>query len=441
MQHKTRMLCVGLAVTAVFLAYFVYRLFDYDGVLNVNAATKQELVELLGMPPPRADAVLGKRRELGQFADVAQFRAAWSDDAGWERCEKHLRLDGPTDLGRVIYKLGPSFRQAKWGWLWAATLIHMFSFVLRAWRWQVLLKPVKRVGFWQSFNPVMVGFTCNTLLPMRAGEFARPAVFAVKEGVAFSATFATVVLERVFDMLAVVTVLGITVLFLEGPAAPAPTAAQEGAAETAVAAPDSTSPASASASAAFGLLKKYGRIVGPVALAAVLVFFAVGARPALAERIIKACTRLFPHALQDKLIEFVDKFIVGLQTLESKRDLFWLTLWTALVWVDIIVVYWTAALSFGIPLSFLGACLCFVLAAAAVAAPQAPGFIGPFQVAVQSGLAMLAVDAASAASYAIMLWLVSMVPTVILGLACMALGGISLADVRYPADGAASGEA
>ena len=65
-----------------------------------------------------------------------------------------------------------------------------------------------------------------------------------------------------------------------------------------------------------------------------------------------------------------------------------------------------------------------------MAAPQAPGFIGPFQVAVQFGLGILHVDATAAASYAIMLWVVSMVPTVIVGFACMAMGGISFRDVQ-----------
>ena len=43
---------------------------------------------------------------------------------------------------------------------------------------------------------------------------------------------------------------------------------------------------------------------------------------------------------------------------------------------------------------------------------------------------MLQVDATSAASYAIMVWVVCMVPTVLVGFVCMALGGVSFADVR-----------
>ena len=439
-QHKIKMLVVGLLVSVTFLGYFIWTLFKFDGTLNVNSATVEELALLPGFDDQRAETAIAKR-SAGPFETIEAFAQATGLDAdAFAETKRHITLTGPSTRDRVIYKMGSTFREARWGWLWLGLLIHLFSFVLRAWRWQVLLKPVKRVGFWQSFNPVMVGFTCNTVLPLRAGEFARPALFAAKEGVSFSAAFATVVLERLFDMLAVVAVLGIAVTFVQEPGPAAPST------ETAVAAPGPSSAdasqenqeATTSAAVAFAKLKKYGKVIGPLALVVIVVFFVVGAQPQTAERILKTCTSFFPAALQERVIGIFDRFIVGLQSLESKRDVGWLLFWTALTWFDIILVYYTVALSFNISISLLGACLCFVLAAAAVAAPQAPGFIGPFQVAVQFGVAMLQVDASAAASYAIMLWVVSMVPTVLVGLVCMALGGISFQDVTQ--DGEKEGD-
>ncbi len=430
-QHKIKMLVVGVAVSALFLGYFVYTLFDYDGLLNVNEATAAQLCALPGVDQAAARRLVQQR----PFRSVEQFmQAAGFDAKTRKKLRRHLTLHGATNFDRVIRKMGPTFKQARWEWLVAAALIHLFSFALRAWRWQVLLKPVKRVGFWSSFNPVMIGFMCNTVLPLRVGEFARPAVFAAKEGVSFSASLATVVLERVFDMLGVVVALAIAVTFVPEPKpAPAPTAvvAQAPAAQAAPA-------ASKAAAAALAQVKKWGKILGPAAIAAVVVFFALGARPRYAERVLKKCTAFLPHAIQNKLIEFFDKFIVGLQSLEDKKDMGRLIVWTGVVWFDIILVYWTTAFAFDIPLTLIGATLCFVLAAAAVAAPQAPGFIGPFQVAVQFGLTMLQVEATKAASYAIMLWVVSMVPIVIVGFICMALGGVSFADVQR-GDAAAEG--
>ncbi len=425
-QHKIKMLVIGLGVSLLFMGYFVYTLFDFDGVLNVNAATPEQLSVLPDVDAAAAARIVQKR----PFKTVDAFlAAAQMEPRAAKKLRRHFMLDGDTNLGRVVYKMGPTFRGAKWTWILVATLIHVFSFVLRGWRWQVLVKPVKRVGFWQAFNPLMIGFTCNTVLPLRVGEFARPAVFAAKEHVSFSASLATVVLERVLDMLAVLVALGIAVTFVQAPnaepAAPAAVVAQADgpAAQAAPAEPSA-------AAAALSQIKKWGKIVGPIALLAVVVFFVLGARPKHAERLLKKCTSFFPHAIQDKLVDFFDKFVVGLQSLEDKKDAGWLVFWTAVVWFDIVLVYWVTAFAFGIPLTLIGATLCFVLAAAAVAAPQAPGFLGPFQVAVQFGLAMLHVDATSAASYAIMLWIISMIPTVALGFACMALGGISFADVR-----------
>ncbi|MEE8553661.1 MAG: lysylphosphatidylglycerol synthase transmembrane domain-containing protein [Desulfobacterales bacterium] len=85
-------------------------------------------------------------------------------------------------------------------WILPSILVIFLSFALRAFRWQVILESAHKVGFWQAFHPLMIGFMINCILPLRVGEIARPAVLQRKENIPFSTGLATVAAERVFDV-------------------------------------------------------------------------------------------------------------------------------------------------------------------------------------------------------------------------------------------------
>ncbi len=98
---------------------------------------------------------------------------------------------------------------------WLIVLVGLFllSNLPRARRWQVLMVPVSReIPFWPTVWALMVGYAGNCLIP-RAGEFAR--VVALRQGrqLSMSGLVATVVVERVLDMLSVVLLLGAVLLF------------------------------------------------------------------------------------------------------------------------------------------------------------------------------------------------------------------------------------
>jgi uncharacterized protein (TIRG00374 family) len=79
-------------------------------------------------------------------------------------------------------------------------LLIILTFVLRVYRWRIILKDAVRLNFWQAFHPLMIGFMINDILPGRVGELARPAILKKKYGLAFGTGLATVAAERVFDM-------------------------------------------------------------------------------------------------------------------------------------------------------------------------------------------------------------------------------------------------
>ena len=69
----------------------------------------------------------------------------------------------------------------------------------RTWRWHYLLRPLKRVPLGRLFPIVVIGYMGNNVYPARAGEFIRAYVLKRNEDVSASASFATIVVERIFD--------------------------------------------------------------------------------------------------------------------------------------------------------------------------------------------------------------------------------------------------
>ena len=98
-----------------------------------------------------------------------------------------------------------ALKQAKAPWLILGALSIAASLLVRAYRWRVFLGTEHRsITLARLFNTLTVGFFGNLVLPARAGEFLRPYMLARAEPVRFSEAFATVVVERVFDLIAVV---------------------------------------------------------------------------------------------------------------------------------------------------------------------------------------------------------------------------------------------
>src|SRR5215471_745055 len=100
-----------------------------------------------------------------------------------------------VSLDEVLQQL----RQVHTPWLVPLIVSIILRFWLTALRWQLLLKPVKRVGVHRLFAITMIGFMANNVLPARLGEFVRAYALGRTESLSPSIPFATIVIERVFD--------------------------------------------------------------------------------------------------------------------------------------------------------------------------------------------------------------------------------------------------
>ena len=96
-----------------------------------------------------------------------------------------------------------------WSWLTVALALILATYVGRALRWEVMLRPLqKHTNLWRIFSATAIGFTAVVLFG-RAGEPVRPYLIAKKEGVTFSSQVAAWVVERMLDMLMVLVIFGV----------------------------------------------------------------------------------------------------------------------------------------------------------------------------------------------------------------------------------------
>jgi hypothetical protein len=284
-----------------------------------------------------------------------------------------------------------------------AAITLLAEFFLRAHRWAILLRPLgTQVRLMDLWSATVIGAAVNTLVPLRAGEIAKPMVVARRTGHRLSTLFATNVMERVFDLLGMVTILVIMVLMLPG---------------------------SPGDDALVVNLYRYGSIIGFGALAALAIFFVLATREHAARGLFEAILSLAPPAVRPPFLHLFDGFVAGLGSTRNKNSLWKAGLLSVGMWLNGAVAIWLLFQAFGFELPFAAACFTGVAIALTVALPQAPGFIGVFHIAIEKTMVLWGVPDAESKSYALVFWAVSFVPVTIVGMVAMWREGMSMKDV------------
>ena len=302
--------------------------------------------------------------------------------------------------------LGVAFSEAKYIYILPTVVIIFVAHCIRAIRWEVLISPIKKVSILNLFSACMIGFMANNVLPARLGEIIRPVMIARKEKIGMSTSFATITIERVFDILGIIVIASLLFCFLP-------------------------SDNQANSQAVMLQLKKWSAIMAFFGICAIVILFLLSLYPKKTNAVFERLLFIFPHHLRDKLINLLNSFISGLQVLDHKAKLIWVGVLSIVIWLLNAASIYVLCYSFDIGLSFAGSCFVIVCIALAVALPQAPGFTGVFHIATQKSLDVFGVDLSSAQSFAILMWAVNFVPITVAGLLFLWREGISFVEISH----------
>ena len=239
-----------------------------------------------------------------------------------------------------------SLRSADPIYLLLALLFATLALLTRGIRWWLLLD--RRISAVESFHMVNVMFLGNQL-PFRLGEVAR-GILATRRGVPLVVSGASIVVERLIDMLIVVVVIAFAVSQL--PSVPA----------------DLTDKA-----ALFGALALFG----------FLVLFAFALAPGPAHGLLNAILKAAPPLNRLPLRIMLEHLLEGLRPLTDLRTLANTAVWTALAWATAMAAFYYSHLALGIEVDYLiSVTLGIALTALSIAFPVSVAALGPFELAI-----------------------------------------------------------
>ena len=302
-----------------------------------------------------------------------------------------------TDL-RVV---GAEMSRARLDLVVASLIVTGLTYVLRALRWQYLLVPIGRVRLSQALKATVIGFAATALLPARAGELLRPYLLARKEGLSATATFATVIVERLLDTITVVLLFTSYLLVFD----------------TGVGAADA---------ATFSQVKLGGAAAAAVCLVVLVVLFFLAGHPGTLDRLTRGVARILPARLADRAGRVIRTFAEGLATVRQPGRLLAAIGLSLPLWLSIALGIWLVTRAFHIEMPFTGSFLIVALLVVGVAVPT-PGAVGGFHYFYRLGAtAFFAASNDRAVGAALVLHAVSFVPVAIAGLILLAQEGLSL---------------
>jgi uncharacterized membrane protein YbhN (UPF0104 family) len=341
--------------------------------------------------------------------------------------------------------LGVAFSEAKYIYILPTIVLMFVSHYIRAIRWEVLISPIKKVSILNLFSASMIGFMTNSVLPARLGEVIRPVMIARKEKIKISVSIATVVMERIFDILGIIVMASLLFCFL--PSEPSQNRDVVDATYIEALTVDSkdekqgrtiteslqsnNQKEQVDSQTVVHQLKKWSAIMAFFGICAITTLFLLSLYPKKAGAVFEKFLFVFPPRLRDKLVNLLHSFILGLQVFDHKSKLIWTGALSLVIWLINSASIYVLCYSFDIGLSFAGACFVNVCIALAVALPQAPGFIGVFHIATQKSLDVFGIGLPSAQSFAILLWAVSIVPVTVVGLLFLWREGMSFGEISH----------
>ncbi|MEZ5420231.1 MAG: lysylphosphatidylglycerol synthase transmembrane domain-containing protein [Vicinamibacterales bacterium] len=278
------------------------------------------------------------------------------------------------------------------------------SYGLRALRWRAMLVPLGPVPLALAYRATLIGFAASFVLPARAGEVLKPWIVARRQGFDATATFTTVVVERMLDLVTVLLLLGV---FLSG-------------FDPGLAARDA---------ALFGAIRAGGVAAAAFAVVTMSVLLFLASRPALLPRLAAGLTGWLPARAREAVQALSAAVAAGLGSVRGPARLGRALAWSLPLWLVIAAQIWVVSRALGVAVPPAGSLLIMALLVVGVAVPT-PGAVGGFHEAYRLGAtAFFAADNDHAVGAAIVLHAVGFVPTLVAGAWMMAREGLSFAHL------------
>ncbi len=263
--------------------------------------------------------------------------------------------------------------------------------VIRALLVRRLLQPMGHVSAGKAYRYICIGLMANNILPLRMGELVRVGGIANVSKMNIASVTGGLAVERVLDLL-MASMVGIAAVQL------AP------------------------------VLPEYVRIVVLVAgcgLGAAFLVLAYIARHKLNE-IEYGQKREVKKVIWNLFVRFAS----GFNTLGSLKGILTVVAFSALIWSLIVVALMLRLATFDLEPSLSVALVLLTFLSLGISLPSAPGYVGVYHAFVVNALILFGIEVEVAVGFAFVCHIIDVIPATLIGMVCMILEGMGLADLR-----------
>lgn len=272
---------------------------------------------------------------------------------------------------------------ANYRWLFPASVAMLLSHWFRALRWRFIMEPIKPVKVGSLFSALMIGYASNNIFPLRLGEFLRAYAIAKSQNISKTSAFATVVVDRLLDILSLLLVLAITVFLYPMPQN----------------------------------IKNWGYAVS-VATVGLIVFMVF-----LMEK-TDATVRLLEKIMPGRVFAIVQKvvrsFLQGFMVFKKSEHYLSILMLSLAVWFLYAVVVYLSFFAFNFTENYgvglYESLVVLVIISIGLMIPASPGFVGTYHWFCMKSLSLFGIPESEALSFAVISHALNTIPFTIVGL-------------------------
>ena len=283
----------------------------------------------------------------------------------------------------------------------ALMLLTILGFWIRALRWRWFLSTPRPLSLDSLFSATMIGFMANDILPLRLGEFVRAWALGRRENLSKTTVLATIVVERVVDMITLLAIFGIALLLH-----PIPTETTAG-----------------------RLTNDGAKLLVAMSIGLTVFLVAIERWPKLLGWLLAQLAKRLPGKAGDRAVKMLQHFLEGLSLFRDVPRLLWVFLLSFAMFLVFALGLSVSMWALRIEVPWYGGLIMLVITAIGIMVPAAPGYIGTLNLACWAGLALFSVGKELAAPFSWFYWAGQWIPVTVVGLWYLRREGLTLGAI------------
>jgi uncharacterized protein (TIRG00374 family) len=284
-----------------------------------------------------------------------------------------------------IDKMLQALQTADYRWLAPAVLFMFLSLWLRALRWRYFMEPIKKVSTAKLFSAMMIGYMGNNVFPLRLGEFLRAYAIGKSAQVSKAASFATIIVERIIDLLSLLAILALTIFYHRFP----------------------------------DWIEKTGWLIFAVSAGFVIFIIFLMEKTERTLNLVEFVLTPLPRRLSERARKILRSFLEGFAVFK-RAEHYWTIAWQSVVmWLFYAGIVYVTLLAFGLNttyhLPWITSLVVLVMVSIGIMIPSSPGYVGTYHLLCIQAMAFFKVPASEAAGFAVVLHVVNFIPVTLVG--------------------------